>query len=137
MKTYESLYLFAGSLGELWRHAGSTDLDKAAQLVAELKSVDQTLLSQMPKVANIIEYAETHSQWANDIVYQWPNIVVDTLEGLDKQYAYRLDGDNWEVYSLSYTGEEEWKATVETETLATNIVAMLTSNTSHSNFLDH
>ena len=39
----------------------------------------------------------------------------------DGQYAYREDGDSWEVYKF-VDGEEDWVATVSTETVAKRLV---------------
>lgn len=123
MQTLEPLYDLAVALSQKWQD-GSMTRPEACKLIEGCQAIPADLLGSMPDIISMIEYSKNKT-WSADIVAGWPGIVINELEVSDKTYHYRPDGENWTVYSLKLTGEEEWKATVETECLAIRNVSLL------------
>lgn len=121
----ESLFNFAANLHESWEQNGGVDREEAEHLVTDCKVIPAPILAAMPKIQEIFKYTETHEEWDSVVVRCWPQIIVDEFESFDMQYGYKSTSDGWDVYSQMLHGETEWVATVATETLAENLVALL------------
>lgn len=125
MHNFQTLYELADDINNAWCDAERVDWSEAEQLVSHCQALPSDCLAQLPEIKDILQYAADYDDWDSGDVASWPDLIRADLEKADKQYGYRADGDNWEVYSLSFTGEEEWKATVETESIAVRLVEAL------------
>ena len=131
MRTYEHLTGIAENLSERWSNAGLPAVSHAelTMLVAACRQVDPRDLEQVPTVAHIISKADVALHIGNELHSEaclgWPQAIIDELERSDKQYAYRPQGEDWEVYGVHLSGEEDWLATVVTETVAAKLVVVM------------
>lgn len=107
-----------------WDHRGSVDWSEAEQIVNWCELLRQEAMLDSTALNRIITYAHDHEEWDSEEVSCWPTIITQTIDSSDKVYQYREDGDNWEVYSQTVIGEEEWKATVETELAAQHLIKL-------------
>jgi len=124
MNTYPDLYRFAGELDEGWEENEGVDWQEAEDLVAMVQAMDPDDLDDLQMILN---YADEEDEWDCDEVSSWPQRIISSLEQSDKDYRYRPDGENWEVYGVYMSGEEDWTATVVTETVAEMLVQRLQS----------
>lgn len=129
MHNFQTLYELADGINDSWCDNEAVDWSEAQQLVSHCQNLPADCLVQLPEIKEIIQYAADNDEWDSGVVASWPDLIRADLENADKQYSYRADDDNWEVYSLDFTGVEEWKATVETETIAERLVATLSPKT--------
>lgn len=128
MQTLEKLYHMALAFSDSWEESGAVDWNDADQLTVECACIPDGLLAKLPEIQQIVDYASEHEDWDSGEAGNWPAVIRATIEGYDKEYAYKADSENWEVYSTSLTGEVEWKATVETETIAERLVQILSTS---------
>ncbi|MEZ9701228.1 hypothetical protein AB4455_06120 [Vibrio sp. 10N.261.46.E12] len=120
------LFNYAGDIDSNWEANEGVDWEQAEMLIEKCqKDIPAELLEKLPTVQSILSYVDENDEWDSGEVAGWPTEIRTELESFDKQYSYREDGENWEVYSLALTGDEEWKATCETEPLAEGIVKFL------------
>lgn len=122
--TLESLFFVTSAINDAWIENEAIDWSEAEQLVSlvrhELNSVHSDALSDLYR---IIAYADTFEEWDCEEVARWPALIMLTLSNSDKKYTYRKRDDHWEVYGLHLSGEEDWVATVVTETVAQNMIS--------------
>ena len=126
MKPYETLYNLAESINTSWSEREAVDWSEAEQLVSLCREIDN--IKELPDINSIVEYAASNDEWDSGVVANWPDIIITELESVDKQYTYRETGDKWEVYGIYLTGAEDWVASVETETVASNLVEMMNNS---------
>lgn len=124
MQTLETFYELLLKIDESWALEEAVDWSDAEQIVRECKQIPVDILACMPDVQGIISYADSVENWDCGMVGRWPTVIREEMEGFDKTYHYRENGEHWEVYSLALTGAEEWKATVETEAMAESVVSL-------------
>lgn len=119
---YPKLYALACSL--IRQGDGDTVVndDAARAIVGGIREIPR---SDRGDLQDILNYADQECPWAPGQVATWPVRVEEFLSTSDKQFGCRPDGDNWEVYGVYASGEEDWVATVETETVAELLVAAL------------
>lgn len=120
---YPNLYRFAETLAEQWIDSESVDLEKAKDLVSDIINVPETARTEA--MLSIIQYATATRVWDESEVAQWPEVVMEELSNSDKQYLYRPDGEHWEVYGVYASGEEDWVATVSTQSVAERLIHVL------------
>ncbi len=128
MFRFEILYALAGSIEASWIHREGCDWAEAEQLANICNSIPKKQLSNLDNIRCLVNYSTDYEDWDSGVVVKWPAIIRSDLENADKQYGYRSDGENWEVYSWLLTGEEEWVGTVETEKIANTLSLVLRSN---------
>ncbi len=124
MNTYPDLYRFAGELDEAWEENEGVDWQEAEDLVAMVQAMNP---DDRGELQTILDYAEEEDEWDCDEVSSWPARITDYLDQPDKEYRYRPDGEDWEVYGVFMSGNEDWVATVVTETVAETLVNHLQS----------
>jgi len=123
MKTYEALYDYALALQSRWQANTGIAIAEYMPLAAMCAEITDT--TDLPDIAALVHYANHVDDWNAKVVCQWPNQVITELEDSDKQYTYRAKGDDWEVYGVHLSGQEDWAGTVSTETLALGLVSIL------------
>ena len=133
METLETLYLLCDSVNNNWSEKEAVDWSEAEQLVSMCKAIPDQIAHLMPGVIGILEYAQALDDWDSGEVASWPDTIRSDIEDSDKTYHYRIEREKWTVYSLSLTGEEEWKASVETESIAEGLVKLLSPQGSLEN----
>lgn len=124
MNTYPDLYRFAGELDEAWEENEGVEWQEAEDLVSMIQTMDPDDLGELQA---ILDYATDEDEWDCDEVSGWPSRVMSSLDDSDKVYRYRPDGEDWEVYGVYMSGNEDWVATVVTETVAEMLVTNLQS----------
>lgn len=124
MNTYPDLYRFAGELDEAWEENEGVEWQEAEDLVSMIQAMDP---DDRGELQDILDYATDEDEWDCDEVSEWPSRVMSSLDDSDKDYRYRPDGEDWEVYGVYMSGNEDWVATVVTETVAEMLVANLQS----------
>ena len=122
MKTYEKLYQAASQLERNWEEREGVDWQEAEDLIGELFNME---ISDRGELQGILTYAAANDEWDSEEVAGWPQAITLYLEMSDKDYTYRSDGENWEVYGYHMSGEEDWAGTVCTETAAIGFVDLL------------
>lgn len=120
---YPNLYRFAETLAEQWLDPDSVDFEKANDLVSDIVNIPQT--DRTEAMERILQYATATSVWDQSDVAQWPSVVMDELSNSDKQYRYRPDGEHWEMFGVYASGEEDWVATVSTQSVAERLIRAL------------
>lgn len=129
--SFDALFLLAQSISVAWEEKEAVDWSEAEQLINVCREIPQDVLNTLPDIQAILAYADDNDEWDSGYVGQWPDTITESLAQSDKDYGYRHDLDHWEVFSLTLSGEEEWKATVETETIAQLLVNALKSERTH------
>ncbi len=122
---YQALYKLACDLRELWLTESvllKTDID---QLVGLCNKVTPTDLIRYTGIMVIIEYVIKYSVLDDSIVRQFPETVIDELDGGDKVYRYHNLHGKWEVFSILPSGSIVWAAHVESKGMAEGLVKML------------
>lgn len=124
------LYEFAENCTKNWGAAESIDWTQAQDLVGMCRDIPAQYLAVLTAIDRIVAYVKEHedNDWDSGEMGNWPAHIIDELESHDKQLGYRVDPENserWEVYGLYFTGEEDWVATVDTETIAETLVKSL------------
>lgn len=99
------------------------DFEKANDLVSDIVNIPQT--DRTDAMERIVQYATATRVWDQSDVAQWPSVVMDELSNSDKQYRYRPDGEHWEVFGVYASGEEDWVATVSTQSVAERLIRAL------------
>ena len=127
----ESLFELAETIDTEWKSKESLEWSEATQLVLRLRNLPAAILDLLPQCKTILNYAETTIDWDGEFVWTWPEVICNELEDSEKLYAYREAGEHWEVYSRTLSGQEEWKGTVETETIAVGLVRLLSGEYSN------
>ena len=122
---YPDLYNLAGDLDQEWEENEGLDWDEAEALVAELKKMAPEHLALFPKLVDIIKYTDAEDEWDSGEVASFPATIIFTLDDSDKRYSYRPEGEEWVVYGMNMTGQEEWVATVDTEGVARRLTFSL------------
>lgn len=121
--TLESLFFVTTAINDSWKEREAIDWAEAEQLVRlvqhELNGEHKDVLSEL---LGIVAYADSYEDWDCEEVGQWPERILSALTQSDKKYTYRVCGENWEVYGVHLSGEEDWVATVVTETVAKNLI---------------
>jgi len=120
--TFEKVYQHAVQLNKNWSENESVDWQEAEDFVAELRKMDLAPFPELNGIAEHIQYCDENDEWDSGVIANLPDVVISDLESVDKQYAYREKDDNWEVYSVMLTGEEDWVANVVTEAVAINLI---------------
>jgi hypothetical protein len=120
-----TLHAAAHTLSEHWHAGGSVDLIESKAFVKLINDMPIEIKADHSEIQGVLEQAHNNDDWDSDDVANWAQIIIDLTESVDKVYDYRADGDHWEVFSLDATGSDEWKATTETEALATKLVLVL------------
>lgn len=128
MDTLENLYTLALSAETSWKEKEAVDWSEAEEIARACADIPTSLRFRLPRLAAISEYADEHEDWDCCEVGGWPSAIVREIEDFEPSYHYREDGDNWEVFAMALTGEEEWKGTVETQALAKKLVSVLGGN---------
>ena len=123
MNPYETLYNIAESINTSWSEREAVDWSEAEQLVSLCREIDN--IKELPGISSIVEYADANNEWDSGVVAEWPDIIISELSEGDKTYSYRASGESWEVFGTFPSGNEDWIATVETETIASNLVKMM------------
>ena len=125
LNTYPDLQRFAGELDEAWKENGGVEWQEAEDLVGMIQSMEP---GDRGELQDILDYATDEDDWDCDEVATWPARITGYLNQPDRtcrDFRYRADGESWEVYGLFMSGEEEWVATVATETVAEILVKQL------------
>lgn len=122
---YPDLYNLAEDFDENWDENEGVDWDEAEELVQELKKLSPEHRALLPKLSQIIDYAESTKDWDSGEVASWPATIIFELDVSDKQYSYHRDREQWQIYGMNLTGREEWVATVDTETVARRLTFSL------------
>ena len=122
----EKLFSLAESINKSWEEMERVDWSEAEQLVTNLKKLPASVIHQCGNgLSRILKYSDQHDEWDCEYVASWPTKILNGLELPDGVYTYWASGDNWDIYSVKLNGEKEWKATVETETMAETFVKSL------------
>lgn len=138
MRTYENLLELSENLIARWSttSGAAASHTELTMLLSACRLVDPLDLKQLPTVAHIVSKADVESEIGRELdtnaFFGWSQAIIDELEGSDKQYAYRPKGDDWEVNGVSLCGEEDWVATVVTETIAQKLLNVLSGNSQMS-----
>lgn len=121
-----TLAALAESIRDNWESAKSVDWSEAEQLHRECAKVNRAHPFQCPAdLTEIVNYGSSEDEWDSEIVGAWPDRIIEALEDSDKQFAYKPDGENWEVAGICLNGEVDWVGTVSTETVARALTGIL------------
>lgn len=126
-----SVLRFCIALNSVWESRQSVDWSDAEALHRKLCELsDAGVEIDSAEIKEIIAYGTSEKNWDSGYVSAWPNIVLHAFAPGEKHYCYREgDNDTWEVYAIFVDdGDEDWVATVDTETVAINsCLALYTS----------
>lgn len=125
MNTYPNLYELAQRLDSEWEAREAVDWQQAEDLVAEVRKMSPDDCGELQA---IVDYADEEDEWDSEVVAGWPEAIESYLDTGDKHYTYRSDGENWEVFGVHMSGNEDWSGTVCTETMAEGFVALLSGS---------
>lgn len=115
-------------LNQAWEVEEAVDWQEAEDLHNLLSvlasSGDHHVSTQLQK---IVEYGKKEEEWDSAYVGGWPVAILTELAPSDRHYSYReTDGERWEVFSTFIDdGEEDWVATVDTESVAIRLCTAL------------
>ena len=128
MKNLQSLFNLAVDLNSNWSENEHINWSDAEMLVQECKkhfaSLQAHQLTATTTIADILTYTAANDEWDSGVVANWPDGIIAELENIDKVYGYRSDGECWEVFGESPSGED-WVGTVDTEAVAKLLVTGL------------
>lgn len=122
MQTFEKLFNLAGEIDTSWEERESVDWSEAEQLVALCKDIPVDVRSTLTEINHILDYVYKVDDWDSGYVSHWPELIQHELTTSDKTYTYRAKDDEWEVYGVFLSGEEDWAGTVSTEKVAQVLV---------------
>jgi len=125
VRQYGELYDLAEQYDNEWEANEGVDWEQAEDLVERLGQMAIEDKTYCRRILEILDYTRENDEWDSGEVARFPTLIREDLEGAGKVYSYRQTRDTWTVEGYHLTGEVEWIAEADTETLAYRLLTTL------------